>query len=100
MYGSSHKKLKKINPSNFFLNNNSFFISAKIYDKPGAIAAISTILKNFSISIKSLFQEQTNKKLFNIVILTHKCKKKSIFFIKSNLFNSFNFVFNLNEFGL
>ena len=47
-------------------NNNSFFIRAKIYDKPGAIAAISTILKNFSISIKSLFQEQTNKKLFNI----------------------------------
>ena len=78
MYGSSHKKLKKINPSNFFLNNNSFFIRAKIYDKPGAIAAISTILKNFSISIKSLFQEQTNKKLFNIVILTHKCKKKSM----------------------
>ena len=78
MYGNTYKRLKKINPSNFFLNNNSFFIRAKIYDKPGAIAAISRILKNFSISIKSLFQEQTNKKLFNIVILTHKCKKKSM----------------------
>ena len=78
MYGNTYKRLKRINPSNYFLNNNSFFIRAKIYDKPGAIAAISTILKNFSISIKSLFQEQTNKKFFNIVILTHKCKKKSM----------------------
>jgi len=78
MYGTKYKNLKKINISNDFLGNNSFFIRAKIYDKPGAIAAITTILKNFGISIKSLFQKQISKKLFNVVILSHKCKKNSI----------------------
>ena len=78
MYGVRYKSLKKISVSNDFLGNNSFFIRANIYDKPGAIAAITTILKNFRISIKSLFQKQISKRLFNVVILTHKCKKDSI----------------------
>ena len=78
MYGIRYKNLKKISVSNDFLGNNSFFIRANIYDKPGAIAAITTILKNFRISIKSLFQKQISKRLFNVVILTHKCKKDSI----------------------
>ena len=78
MYGITYKDLKKINISNNFLSNNNYFIRAKIYDKPGAIAAITTILKNFRISIKSLFQEQINKKIFNVVVLTHKCNKSSI----------------------
>ena len=76
MYGVSCKDLKKTNISNDSLGESLFFLRAKVYDKPGAIAAITTILKNFKISIKSLFQEQSNKKLFNVVILTHKCKKK------------------------
>ena len=78
MYGITYKGLKKINILNNFLGNNLYFIRAKIYDKPGAIAAITTILKNFGISIKSLFQEQLNKKMFNVVILTHRCKKNSM----------------------
>ena len=78
MYGIAYKDLKKINISNNFLSNNNYFIRTKIYDKPGAIAAITTILKNFRISIKSLFQEQINKKIFNVVVLTHKCNKSSI----------------------
>ena len=78
MYGIAYKNLKKINISNNFSSNNNYFIRAKIYDKPGAIAAITTILKNFKISIKSLFQEQINKKIFNLVVLTHKCNQNSI----------------------
>jgi len=78
MYGITYKSLKKINISNNFLSNNNYFIRAKIYDKPGAIAAITTILKNFRISIKSLFQEQISKKMFNVVVLTHKCNKSTI----------------------
>ena len=78
MYGISYKGLKKINISNNSLSHNNYFIRAKIYDKPGAIAAITTILKNFKISIKSLFQEQINKKIFNLVVLTHKCNQNSI----------------------
>ena len=78
MYGITYKDLKKINISNNFSSNNNYFIRAKIYDKPGAIAAITTILKNFKISIKSLFQEQINKKIFNVVVVTHKCNKSSI----------------------
>ena len=78
MYGITYKGLKKINILNNFFGNNLYFIRAKIYDKPGAIAAITTILKNFGISIKSLFQEQLNKKMFNVVILTHRCKKNSM----------------------
>ena len=85
MYGITYKDLKKINISNNFLSNNNYFIRAKIYDKPGAIAAITTILKNFRISIKSLFQEQINKKLFNLVVLTHKCNKSSINFASIKL---------------
>ena len=78
MYGIKYKNLTKSVISNDFLGSNLFFIRAKIYDKPGAIAAITTILKNFKISIKSLFQKKINKKLFNVVILTHKSKEKSI----------------------
>ena len=78
MYGITYKDLKKINISNNFSSNNNYFIRAKIYDKPGAIAAITTILKNFKISIKSLFQEQINKKIFNVVVVTHKCNKSFI----------------------
>ena len=85
MFGITYKDLKKINISNNFLGNNFYFIRAKIYDKPGAIAAITTILKNFKISIKSLFQEQINKKLFNLVVLTHKCNKNSINFASIKL---------------
>ena len=91
MYGITYKDLKKINISNNFLSNNNYFIRAKIYDKPGAIAAITTILKNFRISIKSLFQEQINKKLFNLVVLTHKCNKSSINFASIKL-NKCSFV--------
>ena len=87
MYGISHKYLKKINILNNGLTNNLYFIRIKIYDKPGAIAAITTILKNFKISMKSLFQEQLNKKLFNVVILTHKCKKSSIDLVSDKLHN-------------
>ncbi len=78
MYGIAYKDLKKINISNNFLSNNNYFIRAKIYDKPGAIAAITTILKNFRISIKSLFQEEISKQMFNVVVLTHKCNKSLI----------------------
>ena len=78
MYGIAYKNLKKINISNNFSSNNNYFIRAKIYDKPGAIAAITTILKNFKISIKSLFQEQINKKIFIVVVVTHKCNKSFI----------------------
>ena len=78
MYGISYKNLKKINLSSNSLGNNSYYLRAKIYDKSGAVASITTILKNFKISIKSLFQKQSNKKIFNIVILTHRCEKKSI----------------------
>ena len=85
MYGISYKGLKKINISNNSLSHNNYFIRAKIYDKPGAIAAITTILKNFKISIKSLFQEQLSNKIFNVVILTHKCKKKTIELVTNKL---------------
>tara|TARA_Y100000590_G_scaffold4018_1_gene5319 strand:+ start:2305 stop:3597 length:1293 start_codon:yes stop_codon:yes gene_type:complete len=91
MYGVTYKKIKKINISNNFVGNNFYFIRAKIYDKPGSIAAITTILKNLRISIKSLFQEQINKKLFNVVVLTHKTKKSSINSASKKL-NSCNFV--------
>ena len=73
-----YKKLKKIQTSDKIESNDLFFIRAKVLDRPGAIAAITTILKNYKISIKSLFQEQLNKNLFNVVILTHRTKEKSI----------------------
>ena len=78
MFGVPFKKLNKIKIFNELNENNLFFIRAKVLDKPGAIAAITTILKNYGISIKSLFQEQLNKKLFNVVILTHKTKNNFI----------------------
>ena len=87
MYGIKYQNLRKIKISNNLSNKDLFFIRAQIYDKPGAIAAITTILKNYKISIKSLFQEQINQKLFNVVILTHKCKKSFINLAASSLNN-------------
>ena len=78
MYGTRLRNIKKIDVSSDFLGKQFYFLRAKIYDKPGAIAAITTILKNYKISIKSLFQKQINSKLFNIVILTHKTTKDAI----------------------
>ena len=78
MYGISYKKRKKIKVDNDFIKKNMFFIKVKILNKPGAIAAVTTILKNYNVSIKNLFQEEINKKIFNVVILTHNCSKKSI----------------------
>ena len=91
MYGITYKDLKRVSISNNFSGDNSYFIRVKTYDKPGAIAAITTILKNFNISIKSLFQEQLNRKIFNVVILSHKCKKSSID-KAANKLNKCNFV--------
>ena len=91
MYGITYKDLKSVSISNNFSGDNSYFIRVKTYDKPGAIAAITTILKNFNISIKSLFQEQLNRKIFNVVILSHKCKKSSID-KAANKLNKCNFV--------
>ena len=91
MYGITYKDLKSVSISNNFSGDNSYFIRVKTYDKPGAIAAITTILKNFNISIKSLFQEQLNRKIFNVVILSHKCKKSSID-KATNKLNKCNFV--------
>tara|TARA_Y100001960_G_scaffold331350_1_gene428080 strand:- start:1005 stop:2294 length:1290 start_codon:yes stop_codon:yes gene_type:complete len=91
MYGITYKDLKRVSISNNFSGDNSYFIRVKTYDKPGAIAAITTILKNFNISIKSLFQEQLNRKIFNVVILSHKCKKSSID-KATNKLNKCNFV--------
>tara|TARA_B100000029_G_scaffold196295_1_gene194365 strand:- start:6897 stop:8183 length:1287 start_codon:yes stop_codon:yes gene_type:complete len=78
MYGISYKKRKKLKISNDFFKKNMFFIKVKVLNKSGAIAAITTILKNYNISIKNLFQEEINNKIFNVVILTHNCSTKSI----------------------
>ncbi len=78
MYGVTYKKRKKIKIYNNFIKKNMFFIKVKVLNKPGALAAITTILKNYNVSIKNLFQEEINKKIFNVVILTHNCLTKSI----------------------
>ncbi len=67
-----------MNTLNSFGTKNLFYIRALVYDKPGAIAALTSILRDFNISIKSLFQKQLNKNSFNVVILTQNIDFKSI----------------------
>ena len=77
-FGIPYHKLKKMNTLNSFGTKNLFYIRALVYDKPGAIAALTSILRDFNISIKSLFQKQLNKNSFNVVILTQNIDFKSI----------------------
>ena len=79
VFGIPYKKIKKIEISNKKDSKSLFYIRVLVDDKPGVIAAITGILRDYKISIKSLFQEQVNNKSFNVVILTQNINYQSIF---------------------
>tara|TARA_B100001013_G_C24602235_1_gene439424 strand:- start:248 stop:1540 length:1293 start_codon:yes stop_codon:yes gene_type:complete len=78
VFGLPYNKIKKMEISNKFDSKSLFYIRVLVVDKPGVIAAITSILRDNKISIKSLFQKQVNTKYFNVVILTQNIDKKSI----------------------
>ena len=75
VFGIPYKKIKRIETSSKIDSKSLFYIRALVTDKPGVIAAITSILRDYKISIKSLFQEQVNSKSFNVVILTQNTNK-------------------------
>ena len=79
VFGIPYKKIKKIETLNKKDSKSLFYIRVLVDDKPGIIAAITGILRDYKISIKSLFQEQVNNKSFNVVILTQNINYQSIF---------------------
>ena len=72
VFGIPHTKLSEMKILNVENAKNLYYIRALVFDKPGAIASITSILSDYKISIKSLFQEPVNRKFFNVVLLTHK----------------------------
>ena len=72
VFGIPHTKLNEMKISNVENTKNLYYIRALVFDRPGAIASITSILSDYKISIKSLFQESVNHKFFNVVLLTHK----------------------------
>ena len=78
VFGIPNTKLKSKRISNKINEKNLFYIRAMVLDKPGAIAAITTILRDYKISIKNLFQKQQNNKLFNVIILTQKINLEAV----------------------
>ncbi len=55
-----------------------FYLRFQTVDKPGVLAAISTVLANFQISIAYMHQEEGTEPV-NVIILTHECKESAIF---------------------
>lgn len=55
-----------------------FYLRFQTIDKPGVLAAISSVLAEFNISIASMHQEEGDEPV-NVVIFTHECKESSIY---------------------
>ncbi|HPO89786.1 MAG TPA: homoserine dehydrogenase [Victivallales bacterium] len=56
-----------------------YYLRVNVFDKPGVIASVSSVLGTKSISISSIFQTEENQSnVTSLVILTHKAKEKLI----------------------
>ena len=78
VFGVPYNQIKRIETLNKIDSKSLFYIRTLVTDKPGVIAAITSILRDHKISIKSLFQKQVNSKSFNVVILTQNTNNESV----------------------
>ncbi|MDH4199862.1 MAG: homoserine dehydrogenase [Spirochaetia bacterium] len=68
-------------PSPIDDNENAFYIRLPVRDEPGVLAQITAILSENHISIASVHQDaplETTDNPVDIIIVTHKCYRKSI----------------------
>jgi len=69
-----------------------YYLRINVFDKPGVIAAVSSVLGAKNISISSIFQtEDSQSNVTSLVILTHQAKEKLIWEAVSEI-EKFNFV--------
>ena len=78
VFGVPYNQIKRIETLNKIDSKSLFYIRTLVTDKPGVIAAITSILRDHKISIKSLFQKQVNSRSFNVVILTQNTNNESV----------------------
>ena len=82
---------KKTYPLFDFNNHQSkYYFRFLVHDKPGVLSQITSLLAKNNISIQNLIQDPDQKKLSNVMIITHLSKEKDIQLILKKLLNKKN----------
>jgi homoserine dehydrogenase len=82
-FGVPAKELKKFKPAPQKAHEGGFYVALELHDKPGAVAAISSILADAKISIESIVQRgKTDKNEMrataSFILITHDTLETSI----------------------
>ena len=58
---------------------SKYYLKLKVVDKPGVLAAVTSVLGNFKISISSVLQKDSRvQNRVRLLLTTHKCKESDI----------------------
>jgi homoserine dehydrogenase len=82
-FGVPAKELKKFKPAPQRAHEGGFYVALELHDKPGAVAAIATILADAKISIESIVQrgkadKDTTRATASFILITHDTLEPSI----------------------
>jgi len=70
---NSSKNIKKIVKTKPYKNTMKFYLRATVLDKSGVLADLTSIFKQYKISIQSFYQDlKSNEKIANLFIITHQ----------------------------
>ncbi len=70
---NSSKNIKKIVKTKPYKNTMKFYLRASVLDKSGVLADLTSIFKQYKISIQSFYQDlKSNEKIANLFIITHQ----------------------------
>jgi homoserine dehydrogenase len=80
LFDLKYKNLNKIEDFQLMNRVGSYYLRLSTIDKPGVIAGISKQFKEYSISMKSMLQKDSDVKkgLATIVLTTHNCQEKDM----------------------
>lgn len=82
-FGVPAKELKKFKPAPQRAHEGGFYVALDLHDRPGAVAAIATILANEKISIESIVQRgkidrEAARATAQFILITHDTMEPSI----------------------
>jgi homoserine dehydrogenase len=82
-FGLPAKDLKKFKPAPQKVHEGGFYVALELHDKPGAVAAIATILADAKISIESIVQrgkkdKDESRSTASFILITHDTLEISI----------------------
>lgn len=82
-FGVPAKDLKKFKAASQKVHEGGFYVSLELHDKPGAVAAIATILADAKISIESIVQrgkkdKDEDRSTASFILITHDTLEVSI----------------------